>query len=329
MTTDGRLRGQKLREAVFAAYEADQKTRRPRTLRPGNIGDQCSRSIWYNYHWCDQLEAFSGRMLRLFETGHQQEGRLLADLRRVGAQVVSRDPDGLTDQISLVTLDGQSKGFLDGVTKDILYASAEWVLTECKTHNKKSFAKLASDGVEVAKPEHYAQMQWYMRGHDLTEALYQAVCKDDDDLYFEFVPYNKVYADRLYIKAEQIVWGATIPAKIHKSPEFFVCRFCKATDVCHKGKLPPRNCRTCIEGEPAKSAGTEAAVWRCKLHGHDLSFDDQLAGCHDHRYRPDLVAGKQIDVTADHAVRYEMDAGGAWEDRGPTTAEPSVAPVTA
>lgn len=56
--------------------------------RPGNdghrghmgaslIGKECARSIWYDFFWATK-SAFGGRMVRLFNRGHLEEGRFIA-----------------------------------------------------------------------------------------------------------------------------------------------------------------------------------------------------------------------------------------------------------
>ncbi len=330
---DGRERGKKLRELIFKDYEEKQQSRRPNTVRPGDIGRPCTLALWMAFHWADKLETFQGRQLRLFETGHSQEDRLLADVRRTGAHVIARNPENGAEQIAMLSLGGHMKGYLDGVAKDVPFASFEWVLTECKTHNSKSFKALESDGVEIAKPEHYAQMQCYLAAHDLEEALYCAVGKDNDDLYMEYIGRNRTYYDRLMAKADMVAFSPQPPAKINANPDFYLCKMCKARDTCQKGELPPRNCRTCRESMPVKNPvqpiGEEKPVWWCNLHNRELSLDEQRAGCVDHRYISGLVSGKEVQEVQDtrgFGLEYQMDGTGEiWTDYGP--GEAPAAPV--
>lgn len=331
---NGKERGRKLRDAVFAAYAEQQETRRPNSVRPGDIGKPCTRALWYAFHWADKLEKFEGRMLRLFETGHSQEDRLLADLRRVGGHVIARDPDDAIKQISIRTLGGHMTGYLDGVASNVPFALAEWVLTECKTHNDKSFKALVADGVEVAKPEHFAQMQIYLDEHKLEEALYCAVGKNDDDLYFEFVAHNPSYIARLRQKAHFVAFSPRPPAKINEKPEYYLCKMCKGFDVCHRGELPERNCRTCresvcVETKCVPVGSKPEPIWHCGLHNRPLTLDEQRAGCGDHRYNEGLVNGKMIeegDTSHGFAITYQMNGTGEiWQDVGP--AEKMAAPT--
>jgi hypothetical protein len=311
---NGRERGRRLVEQIYAAYEESQETRRANRVRPSELGNECTRALWYQFRWADKLERFSGRMLRLFETGHSQEARMLADLRRVGADVLDRDPADSTKQIGLEDLGGHMKGYVDGMSTKLPHAVEEWAPTECKTHSAKSFKAIEKDGVEIAKPTHYAQMQIYMHKMGLAEALYIAVNKDTDDVYAEYVDYNPSYAERLMRKAQQIVWSAKAPERIHNNPSFFKCRVCKSTGVCHSGELPERNCRTCMDAKPI-----EGGAWACGVHGTELSLDDQRAGCSEHRYNPELVLGEQVDVrevAGVHHVVYKRPDGSEYVDAG-------------
>lgn len=287
---DGRDRGKLLRDEIFASYERASDDRRPNRIRPSEIGHPCLRYLWLRYRWADRFERFDGRMLRLFETGHSQEDRLANDLRSVGAQVTTRNPDNPRQQLSFDSAHGHIKGFLDGIATGVPHADAVEVLTEMKTHSAKSFKELNKHGVAKAKQQHYAQMQLYMRQYALKEGLYLAVNKDDEDLYCEFVPYNERYARSLLERADVVINARTIPPRISEDPSSFACRFCNASDVCHNLERPVASCRTCEHGRPLLEKGQELPVWSCAKHGHDLDLDDQKKGCGDYEINVHLDA---------------------------------------
>jgi hypothetical protein len=316
---NGRQRGEALRDEIYKAYEAKQEMRRPNRLRPSELGRACERSLWYRFRWADELKPFSGRMLRLFETGHSQEDRMVNDLRRVGGEVYARDPSNPIEQISISTFGGHSKGFLDGVATNLPFAIREgsWALVECKTHSIKSFKSILNDGVQAAKPEHYAQMQLYIDEHNLDEGLYIAVAKDTDEIHCEFIDRDHEYVRRLRDKGDKIVYRPDAPGKINKNPEFFSCKFCDAWKVCHGGERPERNCRTCNASVPVRSEDGKN-VWACKLHNKELTLDEQRAGCMDHRYLRDMVPGVPGYPNNDGNIDYvDAKTGEVWTDRGP------------
>lgn len=58
------------------------------------IGRKCLREVWYGYRWSWRV-MFEGRVLRLFNRGHEEEPRFVRWLERVGATVETIDPESL------------------------------------------------------------------------------------------------------------------------------------------------------------------------------------------------------------------------------------------
>ena len=317
---DGRARGEQLVEEMYAQRVRRDEPRRPNSLRPSELGHECTRRLWYRFRWADEHETFDGRMLRLFERGQLEEDRFIQELKWVGATVYAQDPDDPMQQIPMSLWNGQSKGFLDGVAEGVPFANNEYVLTEFKTHGDKSFKQLKKDGCAVSKPTHFAQCQLYMHEHHLKECLYLAVNKNTDELYAEYFDYDEAYAKRLVQKAERIIFRNDIPQRINEQPTFYVCKFCSANKVCHERERPTRSCRTCMHGRPQKEGG-----WICKRHGHELGLPDQKRGCDDHRYHPHLVTGENVADHREEEVRpnsslfryiYDLPEG-QFVDEGP------------
>ena len=76
---------QKLIDAMYKSYEKTESLSFSR-LGASGIGEECIRKIWFNWRGFSQKQ-FEGRMLRLFETGHLQEDRVIQDLIRSGKEV--------------------------------------------------------------------------------------------------------------------------------------------------------------------------------------------------------------------------------------------------
>ena len=55
------------------------------------------------------------------------------------------------------------------------------------------------------KPEHYAQMQLYMKYGNMKKALYFSVCKDNDKIHTELIDFNKEDAEAYLLKAKELV----------------------------------------------------------------------------------------------------------------------------
>lgn len=296
--------------AIDAAVERDAETETRRGYLGGSIiGKPCERALWYEFRHATDGERFSGRMLRLFDTGHVEEARMIRWLRMAGVTVHDLDPDK-DEQWAVEAVNGHMRGHLDGIATGILEAPKTAHLLECKTHNAKSFAQLVKHGVAVAKPVHMAQMQVYMHLKGLTRAFYLAKNKDTDELYAERVHYDAEQGARLIAKAERIVNTDTAPARISDDPSFFECRFCAFSGLCHGCETASRNCRTCIHSMPI-----EGGRWQCARHNTGLTRADQDAGCPHHLYLPSLVPGEQIDADeASETITYQMSDGSQWTD---------------
>jgi len=276
-------------EAIYAEYKRSGDAEQPRGyLGASIIGHGCSRYLWYTFRSCCKPE-FSGRMYRLFDTGDLEEKRFVSDLRSIGATVHDMDESGL--QFSVSALGGHFSGHIDGCALNIPEAPKAWHVTEFKTHCNKSFAKLRKEGVQKAKPMHYAQMQVYMGLTGMTRALYLAVNKDTDELYSERVHFDKELFDSLMKKAESIITSNQPPERISSRPDYYECSYCDAKKICWGSEeravpIPQRNCRQCCFGTAYMDGN---AGWKCDKHKRGLSEADQSKACEDHLLLPGLV----------------------------------------
>lgn len=255
-------------------FEEDPRTH----LGASIIGNDCRAYAWNTFRWLD-FEDFSGRMLRLFNRGHEEEKRFVRWLEGIGFEIRELDPV-TKKQFRIVGCNGHFGGSLDAMAKPpARYNLPDLVwLGEFKTHNEKSFGKLAGkkpawrdmdkpgarsggSGVQMSKPTHYRQMCSYGRAYGFEWGLYCAVNKETDELYFEIVKLDFLQADDLFRKAEGIVNSQSQPPKIAQSEAFFDCKFCNFAGICHRGELPTKNCRSCFNARPI-----EGAQWFCDLH---------------------------------------------------------------
>lgn len=291
--------------AIYAAYEANQDTGFRAHLGASIIGTECERALWYSFRWATRA-TFDGRMLRLFDRGQREEARFVADLRSIGCEVWEVDENGR--QFVCRDDTGHFGGSADGFALGVPEAPKTAHAVEIKTHNAKSFAKLKADGVQKAKPLHYAQMQTYCHMFGVTRALYLAVCKDTDELYSERVRYDAEFAGRLMDKAKRIINAAEPPARAYNDPSFYMCKFCDHRDTCWGNKLPEPTCRSCIHSTPV--AGGE---WHCNHHGRAMGDAEQEEACPAHLYIPATVNGEQVDACPDGTwISYRMKNGETW-----------------
>jgi len=270
---------------IYQAYENDADSGNRPHLGASLIGHACERFLWMTFRWVDSKK-FDGRMLRLFETGQREEARLVSNLRRIGVQVHDTSPDGSQWRVS--DLGGHFGGSMDGAAFGLPEAPKSWHVLEFKTHNDKSFKELASKGVRMAKPQHWAQMQTYMGMTGMSRAMYMAVNKNTDDVYSERIEFDLVEFAEIKARAERVIRAAEPPLRISEDPSWYVCKMCDFHSHCHGEEAPQVNCRTCAHSTPELGGD---ALWSCgaALPEAEISLDVQRKGCERHRYIPILL----------------------------------------
>lgn len=288
---------------IYEQYEKRGKAESSRTyLGASIIGRECKRALWYSFRWAS-VEDFDGRMYRLFQSGHLAEPRFVADLRSIGATVWDCDP-ATGKQFGFSHFGGHMRGHMDACVQGIPGGGQRFHVAEFKTHSAKSFATLKKDGVKKAKPEHYAQMMWYMGKSGMDRALYLAVNKDTDELYSERIEFDQVEYEKILAKAESIIFATEPPPKISDDPKFYICNWCSHNAVCHGNRTPALSCRTCVHATPERepsAAQPEGGRWSCAKHGPEIPLHAQRAGCGHHLPLPFLITYADA-----------IDAGDGW-----------------
>lgn len=264
---------------IDAHHEAHQEPPRPH-LGASLLGHYCERNLWLTFRWV-KPERFSGRILRLFRRGQNEESIIISDLRAIGIDV--KTTNGSQDRVDF---GNHVSGSMDGIAlSGVPEAPKSQHVLEFKTHSKKSFDDLEKNGLEKSKPQHFAQCQVYMLGSKIDRALYVAVCKDDDRYYFERVKLDKALAQKYVDKGHRLVSEPNLPPPISEDSTWYQCRICSHHKFCHASALPEVNCRTCAHSTPLPDS-----TWRCERHDADaIPVDFQRTGCDNHALHPDLV----------------------------------------
>jgi len=276
---------------------------RPRPhLGASMIGKDCERALWYSFHWAITSNKFSGRMLRLFDRGQEEEARFIRWLEMANITVSAIDPrTGKQYTHSDPETGGHFGGSMDGACIGLPEAPKNWHVLEFKTHTEKSFIELSTKGVLEAHPEHYAQMQVYMHWSQMDRALYMAVNKNDDSLYAERIAYDKETVTVLLARAKRVVTAKEPLSGISDSPDWYKCKFCEYHALCHgrteettgllgPQALPDINCRTCLHSTAELTPDSEGhARWTCAKWNADIPVEGQYQGCEEHRYIPALI----------------------------------------
>lgn len=292
---------------IYESYEKNAETGNRPHLGASLLGHACERFLWLTFRWVDDKK-HSGRMLRLFQAGHNFEPRIVEELRRIGIEVHDKTPDG--KQWRVTFLGGHSGGSMDGAGLGFPEAPKTWAVLEFKTHNAKSFADLSKNGVLKAKPMHYAQMQIYMGLTGMERAMYIAENKDTSELYSEWVHFDPVEFARLQARAERVVNATEPPLRCSNDPSWYVCKMCDFHAHCHGEAAPAVNCRTCAHSTPDLGGD---GVWTCSIAGTTpipVPIKVQRTGCPSHRYIPILLENfaKQSDYVNGDVV-YTTESG--------------------
>lgn len=294
--------------AIYEQYEGRYGNEPARTyLGASIIGRECERALWYGFRWA-AAEKFDGRKLRLFQSGHLAEPRFVADLRSIGAEVYDVNP-ATGKQFGFTSLGGHMRGHMDGCATGLPSGGRKWHVLEFKTHSEDSFKELKRHGVRKAKPEHYAQMIWYMGKSGMDRALYMAVNKNTDELYCERIEFDATEFARLEAKAERIIFGAQPPARVSDDPKFYLCGWCPHKQVCHAHRVPSLSCRTCCHATPEREGDGR---WSCAKAGPGSSIpvEVQRTGCEQHLPLPFLITyASPIDAGDDWIAFQRNDNG--------------------
>ena len=265
---------------IDSCHESKQTPPLP-YIGPSSAGITCDRALWYSFRWVS-FPKHEGRIIRLFRRGTMEEETARQDLEAIGCVLIYTGKNQITLPLAPHVI-GHPDGFVDNLPA----APKTRHVWECKTHNKKSFDLLEKEGVKKSKPGHWVQMNLYMHGTHLTRSLYYAVCKDDDRIYTERVEYSKKEAEEALARLSHIIFSDYAPARISDNPAWYECKMCGWFGICHQGKLPARNCRTCLHSSP--EPGHNNYDWHCALDDGPLNTDAQMAACRGHVPHPDLV----------------------------------------
>lgn len=301
-------------EAIYRSYEARADDWRRSHLGASLIGRECLRELWYSFRWAINPR-HEGRLLRLFDTGHIEEERVIKDLEATGVEFAP-PPDG-QDQHRVSFVGGHAGGSTDGIGIGFLEAPKTWHLFEGKSANDKQFKLIQSKGVKEQKPDHYWQMQMYMHGLGLTRAFYVCVNKNTDEIYTERIHYVPGDGEAIVNKATMVVFAPEPLSKISEDPSWWKCKFCSARPICHLQQVDQveRNCRTCVSSTP-----TPDGKWWCEHHDKILDGEAQRKGCDDQLLIPALVPypPEKVEVE-ERRITYAtpdgglVDHGAHWE----------------
>lgn len=307
--------------AADAALVAGQVRRTRPYLGMSAIGAECARQLWYGFRWVS-LADFDALTLKRFADGHATEAVVVARLKAVDTLEL-HDVDDRGQQFGFEDLGGHLKGHMDGVVLGLAQAPTTWHVLEIKATAEKKLAELRKavrdkgekHALRAWNPVYYAQAVLYMHYAGLDRHYLVASTPGGRDWFALRTDADPAEAQRLIKRAESIITSDSPPPRI-AGPDFYMCRWCDRSAICHEGEPADRNCRTCLHATAQLDGGWTCARWQ----GLDLDLETQATGCPHHLFLPGLVPGDQIDATQD-SVTYKMPDGSTWVDgRAPDAA---------
>jgi hypothetical protein len=275
----------------------------PRThLGASVVGQECTRRVWYGFRWFKRA-VFEARMLRLFNRGHREEERFVAWAREAGFNIWEVDPE--TDkQFRVYACAGHFGGSLDGIAK-LPYPELNGMsfLTEFKTHNAKSFAKLQKLGVRGSKPQHFKQMCTYGKAYEFRYSIYFAVNKDTDDLHIEVVELDWSLGDDMTARGFDVINARVPPAKIAMRSDFWECKHCEFRRVCWFEEPPEKQLPELCE---RVSRGRRGMVLRSLSEQHpERLYPARLRQLFAARLNAITMVSRRSDYVAVRLFRFE------------------------
>lgn len=232
-------------QVIDQALDAERAQQTPRQyLGASRLGVSCERALQFEYAGApvDPGRGFSGRTLRIFEVGHVLEDLAIRWLRLAGFELHTRKKDG--GQFGFSVANGRIQGHVDGIFSDgpADLGLAFPMLWECKTMNDRNWKACVKSGVAVAKPVYAAQVaiyQAYMEpsipGISEHPALFTAINKDTQELWFELVPFDGGLAQRMSDRAVRVIQateaGELLP-RIATDSSYYECKYCSWVTRC-------------------------------------------------------------------------------------------------
>lgn len=156
-----------------------------------------------------------------------------------------------------------------------LYGIPVMFINEYKTQGTgPKFNALLKQGVRVEKPDHFTQMSIYGWKTQTKYGIYMAVNKNDDTLHIEVVELDWALAQRMEVKAHNIIFSRIPPQKLSESIAHTTCVYCDMKDVCHQNEPYEKNCRSCAHSEAAPDK-----QWGCHKYQALIPKDAIAKGC--------------------------------------------------
>lgn len=205
-----------IKERLYANALERKNHEEPRDyLGFSQIGHECRRYLWLDYHKKELKSKPRPKTLRIWDNGIVLENKIIHELRQANIEVSGQ-------QIEMSLFNGKFKGHCDGI---INHPEHGKVVLEIKGIQKNTWNQYAKKGVKELSPTYYAQAIMYSGYLNLPGTLFVIENKDDCDIYEEFIPSNKTEYTMLCRKASSIIYE-TIPSGISSRADWWKCVNC-------------------------------------------------------------------------------------------------------
>lgn len=202
---------------VDKTIEAAGAKKKPRRyLGFSEIGDICSRRLWIKLH-TDYRPQLSGRVLRLFDTGHIIERRVVRNLKKSGYKVTGR-------QLRFKDFGGKFKGHCDGIVEGLRESSRPHIL-EVKSANDRWYKEFLKEGA-TSNPKYSTQSHLYMAYAGVDRCLFVVENKNDSARFQERVRLDMKIVDMAKAKAKAIIESKSPPSGISDREDWYQCKMC-------------------------------------------------------------------------------------------------------
>jgi len=247
--------------AADRVLAASQEKRFRQYLGMSQIGDECSRKLWYSFRQA-QRPNFDAQTLKRFADGHASELVAVARLGEIeGIELHALDSDG--EQFGFKDFGGHFSGHMDGVVLGLLQAPKTWHVLEIKASASwkdldKFKAKVGDkNALREWNPTYYAQSVLYMDYAGLDRHYLVCVSPGARDWTSVRTDADPAWAAVLKAKAERIIFTDTAPDRIGDANCYACKKFggCDFYNICHEGDMAERNCRTCLNAEVLRECG--------------------------------------------------------------------------
>lgn len=246
---------ERLSELVDAATVRVRSQEEPRTyLGASLLGYACDRRLGYEFFKTAAHEGFKGNTYRLFDTGHDAEERVKKYLEYAGFTIKSERSRGGQFGFGLWPDDAHPKGRVSGHTDGIITEApinmAVPAIWENKAMNNSRWEGVSRQGLKLAEPEYYVQVQLYMglirEGKQADDAipnpsLWTAFNRNTGRIYYELVDFDQYAFEKAYTRGHMIVHarGPEYLNRISKDPADFKCKFCPYRKPCWEAPAMP------------------------------------------------------------------------------------------